>query len=355
MSRVRLLLTIASLGVVCGGCGLSRGDEPEPLATRSSAPVAFLRAQGTEPDPATGIGPPRQLVVIDSDGTNERTIHTSGYDVESFTWSPDGRRLVFAAFHSEGRVWIFVANADGTGVRRIREVPSSLSNPTWSPRGDLILFDEQDDGYSAVWVMKPDGSGARKLTPGYEFRPSGWSPDGGKIRYHGLISSNEGVYLMNPDGTGKRKFSRGGGDWTPLGVAYRDAGGIGFVEPDGSPGKVEVRAGDEWHRYGFSPDGRTVALEGPIVPIGDWEIAVAGIGGGELKRLTDNDRHDVFPSFSPDGKSLAFEVVPIAEGEDRGDIPPQRDIYLINADGSGERNLTDSPESESSPGWAPAP
>ncbi len=208
--------------------------------------------------------------------------------------------------------------------------------------------------------MKPDGSGARKLTPGYDFFPSDWSPDGGKIMYQGLVSSNEGVYLMNPDGSGKRKVtrissdldggSRGGGEWTPLGIAYWDAGGIGFVKPDGRRGKIEVQVGDEWQRVGFSPDGRTVALEGPIVPIGDWEIALARIGEGEVRRLTDNDRQDSFPAFSPDGKSLAFEVVPIVKGV----ISPQRDIYLINADGSGERNLTDSSDAdESSPAWAP--
>ena len=56
--------------------------------------------------------------------------------------------------------------------------------------------------------MKPDGSGARKLTPGYDFLPSGWSPDGGKIMYHGLVDSNKGDYLMNPDGSGKRKVTR---------------------------------------------------------------------------------------------------------------------------------------------------
>jgi Tol biopolymer transport system component len=349
---LRSIVTLGLLALGAAGCGNS--TDSAPLATRSSGPIAFLRAERTKPDPTTGIGPPHKLVVTDSEGGNERTILTpTGYDVESFTWSPDGRRLVFAALRpDDSQDAIFVANADGTGVRKIRPVPSNLSNPTWSPRGDLILFDEQDDAFSSVWVMKPDGSGARKLTPGYDFRPSGWSPDGGKIRYHGLVPSNEGVYLMNPDGSGKKRFSQGGGEWTPLGVAYWDAGGIGFLKPDGSPGKIEIQIGDEWQRYRFSPDGRTVALEGPIVPIGDWEIAIARIGEGKLQRLTDNDRQDVFPSFSPDGKSLAFEVVPIAKGADR----PQRDIYVINADGSGERNLTDSSAAdESSPAWAPKP
>ena len=92
---------------------------------------------------------------------------------------------------------------------------------------------------------------------------------------------------------------------------------------------------------------------GPITPGGDWELAVASVGGGELRRLTENDRHDLNPSLSSDGKSLAFEAYPApASGEDS--VPPG-DIYVINADGSGERNLISTPESESSPAWAPKP
>ncbi len=142
MSRLTLLVLFASSAVACGGCGGSSDRKSEPLATSSSGPIAFLRAERTKPDPTTGIGPPHKLVVTDSEGGNERTIPTPGYDVETFTWSPDGRRLVFAAWRrvvsahgQDVQYSIFVANADGTGVRKIRPMPSYLSNPTWSPRG----------------------------------------------------------------------------------------------------------------------------------------------------------------------------------------------------------------------------
>ena len=137
MSRLTLLVPIALSAVACGGCGGTSDRDSEPLATRSSAPIAFLRAERTKPVPAPVVGQRHKLVVIDSDGSNERTIPTPGYDVESFSWSPDGQRLVFAARDLDGRRQypIFVANADGTGVRRIRPMPSYLSNPTWSPRG----------------------------------------------------------------------------------------------------------------------------------------------------------------------------------------------------------------------------
>lgn len=71
-----------------------------------------------------------------------------------------------------------------------------------------------------------------------------------------------------------------------------------------------------------------------------------------MRRLTDNDLQDFQPSWAPDGKSLAFARFadrPPSSGADSG----PGDIYPMNADGSGERNLTNSAADESSPAWSP--
>jgi Tol biopolymer transport system component len=323
------LLAIASLAVVCGGCRLSGDDKPEPLATRSSAPIAFLRDQGTED------APHQELVVIEHDGSNERTVQLPrGYDVESFSWSLDGRRLVFPANPPDDyRPFLYVANADGSGVRKLIRLRDYLSFPVWSPRGDKIAFDMQDDGYHAVWVINADGSGARRLTPGYDFSYPVWSPDGKKIAYGPYQGRGGGHWVVNVDGSGRKR------------LAARS-------EPDWSKPPSPIRVG-RWESAAFSRDGRTVAFSGRILPGGDWELAVVRNGQEKVRRLTDNDRHDMAPSFSPDGKSLAFQRF---TPPPRGEYPvPPGDIYLINVDGSGERNLTDSEENEFAPAWAPEP
>ena len=76
-----------------------------------------------------------------------------------------------------------------------------------------------------------------------------------------------------------------------------------------------------------------------------------GISEDGARKLTDNDKHDSDPTWSPDGKSLAFSRSNRAWSPD-DDLGP-RDIYVINADGSGERNLTDGPEDESFPTCSP--
>ena len=80
MSRLTLLVPIALSAVACG-CGGS-SDRDSELATRSSAPIAFLRDQGTVDTPH------HELVVIEPDGGHELTVQLPpGYDVESFSWS----------------------------------------------------------------------------------------------------------------------------------------------------------------------------------------------------------------------------------------------------------------------------
>jgi Tol biopolymer transport system component len=342
----RLLAAISLLVFVAAGCGGGAHDSA-PLATRTAAPIAFLRDSGTEESKT-------KLVIIDPDGSNERTMPVPRrFSVETFSWAPDGRRLVFSAYPPSGRPTIFVANADATGLHAIRRVPDFGSFPKWSPRGDVIAFDNQDDGYHAIWVIDADGRNARRLTPGHEFSNAVWSPDGRKIAYS-LFNAGprDWTYLMNADGTGKRKLTRLGIlAWLRAGLFYWGAGGIGFIEPDGSPGGVVLHFGDEWQTAELARDGKAVALSRPVRPHGDWELAIATRDG--VRRLTDNDREDINPSFAPDRKSLVFEGFRTSKkGESSA---PAGDIYVINADGTGERNLTKTAASESHPSWAPEP
>ena len=66
--------------------------------------------------------------------------------------------------------------------------------------------------------------------------------------------------------------------------------------------------------------------------------------GSGITRLTDNPEGDWSPSWSPDGRRIAFT----------SDRNGNRDIYVINADGSGLTRLTDHPGPDYSPSWSPA-
>ena len=91
----------------------------------------------------------------------------------------------------------------------------------------------------------------------------------------------------------------------------------------------------------WSPDGRTLAFTG----LGA-EIYTVHADGTRLRKLTRSPGWNFFPDWSPDGRRILF-----ASGRDGG-----TDLFVMNADGSGQRNLTHTPNvSESIASWAPAP
>jgi Tol biopolymer transport system component len=147
---------------------------------------------------------------------------------------------------------------------------------------------------------------------------------------------------MNADGSGRKRVTPAESTtpvWAPSQkiVFYLDRD-IWVVNPDGSGREMAIKGEGEEYGFEIAPDGRTLVfayLAGPR----NADLSVGKISGGSVRRLTETKEDECCPSWSPDGRSLAF----MRAG----------DIYAINADGTGERNLTDSPEDESWPVWSP--
>ena len=74
-------------------------------------------------------------------------------------------------------------------------------------------------------------------------------------------------------------------------------------------------------------------------------------GSGQT-RLTDNEALDYDPRWSPDGRRIAFTSY--RDDPDPDDDDQITNIYVMNADGSGQTRLTDT-RSNHSPQWSPAP
>ena len=94
----------------------------------------------------------------------------------------------------------------------------------------------------------------------------------------------------------------------------------------------------------FSPDGRHIAfMSHPDDRDGNWEIYVMGFDGSNLTRLTDDPADDSSPSFSSDGRHIAF----VSERDGN------REVYVMGSDGSNPRRLTDHPADDWRPSWSP--
>jgi hypothetical protein len=92
----------------------------------------------------------------------------------------------------------------------------------------------------------------------------------------------------------------------------------------------------------YSPDGTKIAFMNNYD--GDYEICVMNADGTGAKQLTKNSSFDGYPGWSPDGTKIAF-----TSNRD-GDL----DIWVMNADGSELTNITsDDPSNDDFPRWSP--
>ena len=140
------------------------------------------------------------LTVIRPDGTGRRVLPgTEGGEYPS--WSPDGSRIAFNSNLTGDHV-MYIAQADGSNVVDLSHVGEGWQ-VDWSPDGRWILFTshrDHPDNYTDVYVMRPDGSGIRRLTNDAGYTPA-WSPDGEHI-----VFSTPGLSIIDPDGSDARTF-----------------------------------------------------------------------------------------------------------------------------------------------------
>jgi Tol biopolymer transport system component len=216
---------------------------------------------------------------------------------------------------------IFVANPDGTGIRQLTSGPSD--GETFSPDGTLIAYQtDAQDMSGTVMVMSPDGD--RRVAVAEHLAEIGdivWSPDSRRVAFAARIMGASGfrVYTAAID----------------------------------HPGAVQVGGPDVFGREpSWSPDGRELAfkrIEGlDQGPYSVGTLWVIDVDGSNLHRLGDTrasgDNAYWNTSWSPDGKRLAF----LAQG-----VGGKFDVYVINADGTGERDISNTPADEYWPSWSP--
>jgi Tol biopolymer transport system component len=152
------------------------------------------------------------------------------------------------------------------------------------------------------------------------------------------------LYVMNTDGSGQRRLSPAFPDmrWSPDGqkIAFsawsHDAVDLYVMNADGS-GQQMLTSDPDWDGGPtWSPDGRALAFTSVA------DIYVINADGSERRRLARDARPGEL-AWSPLGNKIAFV-------RDRdGDL----EIYIMNPDGSGQRRLTRNTVRDSHAVWSP--
>jgi len=198
------------------------------------------------------------------------------------------------------------------------EISENVSNKAEISKDSVIFisYSNETNKYN-IYIMNTDGSNRKKLLELDEQVYTSeikWSPDKKYIAF----GSMSDIYIMNSDGSNLKNLTNSYG--TYLSFAW---------SPDSSFILYEFIEGE------FPASSEDVAEKSEIYSI--------NIDDSNRNRLTKNEICDFDPALSPDGKSIVFASF---EG-------PANDIYIMDSDGSNQRNLTNSSYSnEFSPIWS---
>jgi Tol biopolymer transport system component len=344
------------------GNGSSGGDQHTEI---SNGMIVFIRHS--------------DLYVMNSDGTGKTNLTRTKAGVG--VWSPNGKKIAFFARSARERsLDIYVVNADGTEEMNLtRTQTSSEGAPSWSPDSKKITYlrgsDPSGEIYNDIYVMNSDGTSQTRLiratdTKDFEvgFESPVWSPDGENIAFLrttrvDLVNSSpssavpatgpSGLYVMKPDGTGLKKLSKEVPYaqtplWSPDGeeIAFSGAAEKKYiVNADGTElRELMPNVGDHISSYSWSPNGEKIAFAAVHYrgELDIYEIDADGTGQTNLtstKTIIEDE-----PSWSPDGKQIAFTRA------DAGNFFVDQDVYVMDADGTGRTRLANN---ASSPSFAP--
>lgn len=290
-----------------------------------------------------------QIYVMNSDGSGQARLTTDGSNNDNPRWSPNGAKILFQSDRDNpgsGLYDIYVMNADGSGQTRLTTDANDDCAAAWSSDGTKIVFQSFRNGVSyQVYTMNADGSGQVNIsnTAVNDKQPS-WSPDGTKIAFASDRDQSgfPSIYVMNSNGTSQTRL-------TFSGTGLRDEHPM--WSPNGSKiafASTRDSSTDTWQEtddYEIpEDDGQTFTKSRLNV---NKEVYVMNPDGSGQIRLTNTLGNDDSPTWSPDGTKIVFR----SERErDSFDATPQ--IWTMNADGTSQTNLSNSGDGDSSPSWA---
>jgi Tol biopolymer transport system component len=375
------LAVLVSVPAQRGGAGttIARAGSRSSLGANvslhrmSNGKIAFI----------TGPGP--RLDVINPDGTGQKhlTAPCLGSDclIEGYAWSPHGTRMAFLqgqrSLQGHNAISLFVVNADGSGEKRLARCGQATgcnwgysSGISWSPDGSKLVFSDR----SSLYVVKANGGEPRRLThctvtvthsasgaiEGWDKKSCqdlspAWSPDGSRIAFARMGNTGEILHVVNANGSGLKALTRSlrsASDpvWSPDGgsIVFNVGEGIYTVHADGSHVMPLVPfsgpPGGGPGQPSWSPDGTRILYDstpgysthsGGHYRFEVWVMNANGTGRRRLYHSACCTSFSGFPTWSPDGKYIAFDL----------DVNPHPQVrpsgmYLMDADGRHLHRLT---------------
>ncbi len=242
-------------------------------------------------------------------------------------------------------------------VARLTKERASDSQPAWSPDGKIAFSSDRDRGYE-IYVMNADGTNVKKIQTKdvINAHMPCWTPDG-KIVFIGDTGSNLHIFVIDADGTNQKQLSAFSS--SHLNPAVGPDGRIAFAADLDQLLDIHVMSANGYtdrtnfvtvgyHRAKdlqptWGPGGKIAFVsERDGIERDEKQIFVVDADGTTVTRLTSGPKWNNEPSWGPDGRILFTSY---RDG--------QAEIYIMNGDGSNQKRLTNNEGNDMYPRWGP--
>jgi Tol biopolymer transport system component len=253
--------------------------------------------------------------------TPSRALTTRGTRQTAPRFSPDGQWIAYTNRSLARHRAIHLVRPDGTGDRRLVRRNDGYA-VSWTPDGRFLVFDESDVQrlfavHSDLRIAEVESGRVRRLTRGLRAREPDVSPDGRRIVFVRQLGDRTELATVALDGTGLAPLTSSDAGtqwsrprWSPRGdvvAAARMAGdgAIDVVVVDAA-GNVRALTGDRAKdvEVAWTPDGARVVFRSDRDGVSNLYAVPAE--GGALVRLTNVAGGAFTPDVAPDGARLAF-------------------------------------------------
>lgn len=270
--------------------------------------------------------------------------------------SPDQSKIVYSVSYfsveeNKSNSELIVMNTDGTEKRQITQSSFRESSAKWMNDSKNIVFLSNESGSSQLWKINADGSGKKQLTD-YKggINDFAFSPDESKLLFVADVKYGERTVDKHPD---LPKTSgiivndlmyKHWDEWVeaiphPF-VADFNGGKLENVKDllEGEPFESPMKPFGGIEQLAWSPDGKTIAYTSRKKTGKEYalstnsDIYFYNLETGSTENKTEGMMgYDINPSFSPDGKWLAWESM-----EREGNESDKSRLFLMNV-ATGEK------------------